>query len=730
MSPFSPLLGSLVILLVLTAILISGWPLVAPGHPSSVDVWPHLSRQKIVYESLRQGFSPYWSFTFYSGYPHLRFYSPLFYLLSGALTVLTRGNLLAALKLLLVLLHFGSAWAMYAYLKHRTGDNWGAALGALVYAVVPWRARHIANLANYPQAPIYLLLPLMFLVLDRLIVKPERRSALLLGLLAALALLAHVIYGLFALVFLGVALALGYGRAALRARTLKLLAVAALFTIGLAAFFLIPFALEYRSHVYPKLIMTVPAPDPLVALGLRSRLGGFVGGYLGLSVIGLLAAATWAIFRVAADLRRILVPMLINLLASLLLAFVAPMMGASGFLLNAGLLPERFLLFFLFFAGVLIAGAWPFLKSRPRIARTGPMLILLIVVLVVGLDCLRSHVEIKFPRTEDVLAGHAEIYDSILGQRPSKVLDVCVPLDKNDDPARCCTYPAMNFIYGDLPTPLGPHYHQFAPRSMLYAYPWINQIAADLADAETPSIRLPSLRALNLLGVSHVIMIPPADPAGDEHSLLIKPGLNWDTRLLAGREPIRLVYGATGADLVLASNRLKPMPQEQIVQDLSFFIADDWEELLDSVRIDQRYNQVNFIPVPATQAAESLPEPPSLQVLDRQIRNQDVSLRLQVDCDCFLRIAISYYPELRVLIDGRPAGFRETKDHFVYLPLPAGHHTVQITAPLTPLRRWSLAFSGLALVLGLIAWFALPTRHPQIPEPLMHANERGSEETT
>src|SRR5512143_3728283 len=64
---------------------VSCYVFVASGHPLTVDVWPHLSRMKMVYEALREGHSPFWSFMFYSGYPALRFYSPLFYFTGGVI---------------------------------------------------------------------------------------------------------------------------------------------------------------------------------------------------------------------------------------------------------------------------------------------------------------------------------------------------------------------------------------------------------------------------------------------------------------------------------------------------------------------------------------------------------------------------------------------------------------------------------------------------------------------
>lgn len=141
-SDLSSLLG---IGLVALAAVLTCHSFVAPGHPLSVDIWPHLARQSVVCHALKEGFSPFYTFMFYCGFPVLRFYSPLLYLLAGSLTLLTSGNLLLALRILLVLLHLASALTMYQFLRAREKNldggavkaGLGSALGTIVYLVVP-----------------------------------------------------------------------------------------------------------------------------------------------------------------------------------------------------------------------------------------------------------------------------------------------------------------------------------------------------------------------------------------------------------------------------------------------------------------------------------------------------------------------------------------------------------------------------------------------------------------
>lgn len=684
------------------------------GHPLTVDAWPHLSRTKMVYEALRDGHSPFWSFMFYSGYPALRFYSPLFYFAGGVLALAARGDVLLALRILLVLLQVLSVCAMFALVWRLTRDLQAAALASLVYALVPWRADMVGGYAHYPQALVFVLLPLSFLFLDRLLARRASCDALLLGLTVALSLLSHIIYAGAMIVFLCFVFLLDLRRpnpGDTRGVVAQLL-VSALAALALSAFFLIPFLAEYRSHAFPPHALTYPGPDLRAVLGFRSALQDRYGGYLGFSVLALLLLAMVTVgFKGG---RRYTLSVALCIVISVLYVFVLPLLGAFGSTLTLNLPPERFLVFFLFFAALLIGSAWPDWKASVKLLGRFPLLAFVALVELIALDCTGGNLLRYYYPEQQFLATRPGIYSLIIGQEHSKTLDLTVLGDKIDDYMRTESYPGIGFMFGDLPTPLGPVYRQFAPRSMLYCYPWVNAIAADLGDATSPVVAARTKKALALLGVSHVLMSPKLrgpPPAGDSSSpaLLMKEGLRWDDRFVVSGERPQLVFGATGFGMVLASSRIRPMPAERVEQQRTLRIAGDWQALLDSIAVSDTLAELPYIPVTCRDRADSLPGSPGLKVLATSIRNQGVTVRLTAEHECFLRLSVSYYPELRVTVDGNVARFGETKDHFVYLRCPEGRHTVRVTAPLTPIRRWTLAVSALAAVL-LILGLVLPER--------------------
>jgi hypothetical protein len=707
--------------LLAAATLISCYVFVAPGYPVTADAWPHLSRTKIVYEALREGHSPFWSFMFYSGYPALRFYSPLFYFAGGVLALATRGDILLASRVLLVSLQVLSVCAMFLLLRRRTRDIQAASLGSLVYVFVPWRAYHLGGYANYPQAMIYLWLPLMFLFIDRLMARPNRRAALMLGLIIALSLLSHVIYAAAAVAFLCIVLLLGFPQSTPRraARVpVALLVVSALAALALSAFFLVPFLVEYRSHAFLQPSLLVAAPDPRAALGFLSRLQGRHGGYLGLSVLALLLLAIATVGFGAR--RRYALSVTLGLVISLLYVFILPRLGAVGSALALNLPTERFLVFFLLFAAVLIGLAWPIWRARVKLLRKLSLPAFVVLVVLVALDCTGGNLLYYNSPKQEFLAARPGAYLLIADEDHSRILDLTVLRDKVDDFMRTASYPAMGFVFGDLPTPLGPPYHQFAPRSMLYCYSWINAAAADLGDTTTRVVAARTRKALALMGVSHVLMYPkslqcppPADSSCPR--LLMKDGLRWDDRFVRPGERPYLAFGATGFGMVWASNRIRPVPAERVVQQRTLRIAGDWQELLDSLSLNDTFAELSYIPVTARDGLDSLPGCAELKVAATSIRNHDVTVRLTASCECFLRLAVSYYPELRVTVDGNPVEFRETKDHFIYLRCPQGAHTVRVTAPLTPIRRWTLLVSAMAAVLVILG-LILPERARPRPD--------------
>jgi len=687
------------LVLVVTAFL-STWPFFYPGHPATVDAWPHLARQKLFYDAIRGGFSPFYTFMLYCGFPALRFYSPLFYFLGGLFAFLTGGNLLVALRLLLAVCHLLSAWAMFILLRRRIGDEAGAALGTIVYLLIPWRPVYVCGIANFPSALTYLFLPLAFLTLDQLLERREMRYALLLGLSLALLVLSHAVYAVFALLFLVL-----YAAFAPRLRQgLPLLGLAALVALGLSAFFVVPFLAEYRSHAFPMPAQNLGVPDVLVLLGIKRRTGGYSGALIGMTVLATLLVAAIGLF--ARKRARSQLPVWLGLLVTIVITFLPAALKEHQSLITAGLPPERFLLFFVFFAALLAPSAGELVRSLLRRVRGASLIAFLVIALPILAECLLPLFRGGYVDSREFLAVREDLYRIINSQPHIRTLDINVPAPDIDNARRVCRHPSAAFIYGGQASPLGPPYHQFAPRSMLYVYPWVNSVAEDIGNTSCDTLSTRTIHALFLMGVSHVITMPAPRPAapGDtgQGCFVLKLRLDWDSRFVQANANPPLALSRSYAGLGLVSNRVLPMPEDTLVREGSFMIARDWARLLDTMSFNYDYNLVNFIPARAGNKPESLPAYPTMQVSGTRVRNQDVDMEFTVSADCFFRLAVSYYPELRIILDGKPVPHYETSDHFVYFRCPAGTHRVRATAAMTPVRQVTAVVSGLSLVLVLL----------------------------
>lgn len=670
--------------------------LLRPGLIGAVDVWPHLVRQQAVAETLRSGSSPFWTFLFYGGFPLLRFYGPLFALCSGALQLVV-GDPVWTLKVLLFVLQALSGWAMLALLRRRVSLP-AAGLGAAVYLLMPWRLVSLVTEANLPQALVYLFLPLLFLGLDWLGRADApgglRRGLALCGLSLGLLVLTHPFYALLAGAAAGAAAFLaGPGRK----RRVFGLAGAIVPALLVAGFFVVPFLLEYRAHLYPVLPLGVPMPDLGVLLWPLSGGEGYRGFYFGLSVVlGALASGFLLVARGRRGETSLAAPFFATLGLAVLATWPAGWLG----LVPTGMPPGRALVLAVFGCAGLAAFGVERLAARP-----GRALVLAGLALVLGADSLPFIGGIRYLAPERGLPVRLELY-GLIPDRPSpRVLDVHEAVATVDDYPRLAVYPALGYLFGGFGSPFGPPFHQFAPRSMMYVYPWAGFAAADLGDPARHELSDATLKALALAGVSHVIT--PAARAG-QGLVMTKPGIGWDDRFLRADRRPALVFGPTGAPLALGSRVLRPVAGAGAARARTMEYAGDWQELLAGLELDPESGTISTIPVRGA-AYDSLPGTGAVSVREQQVRHDRVSVRLEAESDCWLRLAVSWYPYLDVRLDGEPVAFARTADGFVYLRCPAGSREVSVTAPLGRARRALLPVSVLALM-GCVVMMLAPVR--------------------
>ena len=173
-------------------------------------------------------------------------------------------------------------------------------------------------------------------------------------------------------------------------------------------------------------------------------------------------------------------------------------------------------------------------------------------------------------------------------------------------------------------------------------------------------------------------------------------------------------FGSYGP--VLVSPRVEPVPAEQLDQfvasgepfetmeskgvDPGFMkvLMDSYTALflVANARVDLNSRACDRIFVVDAEGKE-LDTNPAAEVLEHTVRMQRVDLKLRVSEACFARLAYSYFPHLRVTVDGREVAPLRTAGGFMAVQLEAGEHDLVLEAELSPLRRGLLAVNLLYL---------------------------------
>ncbi|MEO0117308.1 MAG: 6-pyruvoyl-tetrahydropterin synthase-related protein [candidate division WOR-3 bacterium] len=686
------------IYLVLFAIaFIASLSFVARGYPTAGDVWPHLARVKMVQEWLKTGSFPFFSFFFYSGYPALRFYSPLFFLLAGVLSLIF--GIFWATKISLFLTNILSGFAFFLFLKEIKKDIKFALFGSLVYLLVPWRIMYVGGVATYPLNLTFLFLPLAFLALEKIFQNPSFKNSLLLSLTISCLILSHFVYALWSFLFL---LLYFLFRRQFAKKVFLYGFLGLIFSFLQSSFFLLPFLIKFPSHSFPQPYQKLPSPNPIVLFGLRSEIGGYTGAYLGWSLIFLLIFAF-----LYQKKKKILLKdgVFFSLLLSLFLTFFPTFLKKGDPILTAGLPPQRFLAFFVFFSGIAVLDGIKFFQERLFKLGMDYHLTFLLLFLILIFDCLPRSFYPLYSKREELLGLREEIYEILKRENVVKLVDIDIPTEGIDIFKRTCRYPALGYIFADLPTVYGPPYHQFASKNMLYIYPWMNRLAVDLGDSTTQTLSENSLKIMRLAGISNIISLPTLiGGTVDQTFLLLKKGIWWDDRfILAERKPPLAIGKYPYLSLFLASNRIKPLPLEKIIPEKSFCIAEDWQDLLEKISIDHEKGNCSFIPLRFGQREDSLlGEEPTINLHHLNLDHNLISAEISASKDCFLRAAVSFYPEIKVLVDERELEIFETKDHFLAFPFPAGKHQIKIFTEKTPIDIYPFYLSLLTLLFSFL----------------------------
>jgi hypothetical protein len=133
------------------------------GLPLDFDAHSHLSRAGFVERAFAAGQYPAWANDWYGGYRLLEFYSPLWYWLSAATSLVLR-NLVLAVKLVVWGTQVCSVLLLFAFVKRVTVRTLPSVLAAVLLIHSAERGMLFGVVGNYPSTLLYLTIPALLLL--------------------------------------------------------------------------------------------------------------------------------------------------------------------------------------------------------------------------------------------------------------------------------------------------------------------------------------------------------------------------------------------------------------------------------------------------------------------------------------------------------------------------------------------------------------------------------------
>lgn len=680
----------------------------APGQLSwGGDASHHIAYAQITALAMAQGEIPIWTNYLGTGAPYTQFYGFLFYYFVGVLDLICR-DIHTALKLALASSHLLSGLGIYALVNLACRSRQAGFIAALAYVLSFWHPQQVLIMGRLPLGLFYALLPWPFYFFERLRAQRQSLGALAGGGMALGCLVfVHPGYG-----FWGSAFFAGYAalriwgdrqrdRRDLALRTLGLLALGAL----CGSYFSLGIWLERDStniHAVSNLFLSdIPKPTWRHLLGwsnyrfwlLPPDPFHWYGAYLGLSIVGLALlgfsrlSRGWSTPASAAGGGLVAALMLIVAYRWPLLRDIAPiqMMG-----------PNRYLLFVLFFLSYMAGvGAHALLAVARLRAWRRPVFVLLIAL--IGIDLGLTTFQHLYRPTGDNPTGYGdELYAQLPDMRARAKAKGTLPNYRvfwAPDQVHPSIATGHLLLERGLPTP-----DAFHPSDLLALFrfynPFVRLLRADNA-AEYSDIVHAGLRLLNVkyyLGVQ-------ADHAVRQFELAHTP-IVFATRLV-GDGWLQSLVDRT----IAGHNELYQLLERAGARDPDAMAETLWLAwLIRAMEISLVDPSCERIVLLGEAEPQDLPGQLDAKLLSHTVWNERVEMRVYTAAPCFARLAYAYFPQLRVLVDGREIEPMQTAGHFIALRLEAGEHRIVIEPRLSPLRRGALLLTGLALALIVGLW--------------------------
>ncbi len=674
---------------------------------------------------------PVWSNLIGVGTPYLQYYGFLYFYFAGAIDLILRDIHLTT-KLSLWLGHMVSAATMYLFARQLMNSRPAAFMAALAYVASFWHTQQVLLMGRYPLSLFYALLPVPFYVFERFVNGEKHYYLVGIGGIALGALsMIHPGYGFWATFFLLLYVALRLATESRnRQATLRLSILMTTTGILFGAYLTLGMFLEQDGTGLQAGIDLANVPDPswkrvflwsnlyFPMVPLKLEEAAWYGGYLGMSLLGLVAVGAWCLMRRPRAAVSIGLPIFACLAITFLLVFGyrLSLLQAIPFVtaLNAG----RYLLFVVFFLAICAGfGSRELIAFRSqRSRRWGKLTIpLLVVVADLGPTTLQQ----PFAVVSGVLIKDSEV---LLEQLEEQERSTPIPVNQLQDERLFLNLGTMHPFIAPTwllkctgwPIPQAEH-RRILPSMMVFVSPFERYLSRVMHFMDDPEV-------VSAIRRSNVVI-------GGLHMLNVRKLMAVQKDYAGSR-----VFEWKRASPILVSNRLEPRaelnqvtpPEEFIDWSLDRFSDRDPLQILQEVFPVAEYiaatevhgptNSCKQIFVSDLEVMRDLGTKPVAMVHDHRVWDQRVEIDVGVSEACFARLSYAYFPSLTIRVNGEEVKAMKTSAGFVMVPLAAGDNSIEIEAKLSMLRRILFGLD-VALVIGTVwLWWRerrqLPTNSP------------------
>ncbi len=646
---------------------------------------------------LNGSFYPLWCPYWYSGYPFLEFYGPLFYVFAALLSL--GSDWMFGSKLALYLACIMSPLAMYGLIYVITQDRLGGIVGGVAYTLTYYKFPLLTKYGHLASSLVLIFLPLLFLSFELAIRKEKQVYAILAGFCWAGVFLSHqgAGYMVSLLVFFyflfSCAIKFKFENIYLIGRICLISTVVAL---GLSSFFIIPYFVDgigANTRIFDSHWLGYPISLPLILTRDFVNVYQPFPVYIGDSILGIAFAAIF--------LRRtrstIVYTALLLFSFFLVIGSELPFYTAIPFIVSLEY-PYRFLILVSFVASVLsgiaissikniqkpFSGYLMKLKSNPRIQKRIIVILMVIIIIDLWPGTLVSKNRPLDWLVDDEWLGAYNWLDTQTGYHKIMRFGDSGP-----------SYVVSSSIIGNTFDTAG-YFRQSTNKDYGEFTSMFKGEIRSLNNAPKKGLLTP----LQLLGVKYVLL----DTSKNYATHLTKSS-ELEVVHTSGKVTI-LEYSGYTSPIIISQSAALVGGENEIDTFYDYVTNPDYDpSKMIFLKEDQYYNDIE---TPLQSFEDSIEYDDSFmsQIIDLEVREDTILTNIFVSASSFVFFSFNFFPGWHALVDGKESKILIAEPFFMCIYLnEGGTHNISLKYQLNTPKTVGLLITLSTLFVALFVTF-------------------------